>query len=351
MRNISWFAISIATAFGNLIGCVGDDTAGTASGGRAGAGGATTSTTATSTTTRATTTATTSTTTSTTSTTGSGGMAGSGGGAGSAGTGGMAGGGNGGAAGSGEPPDGGQADVEQPDSSDAPIGEPCVAETDAVLCARFSKNCGVFKALDNCGLSHSASCGICATMGDTSACGSSGTINVCSGGTPINRAHGGFVDSTNPADVAVEDMTKAFDANVTTKWIALNVTTAWIRYQFAGGATYAINSYTITSANDFPGRDPMDWRLEGSMDGVNWTAVDTRTGQTFADRFLTNQYTFTNTTAYPVYRFFVVANSGDPSGTQLAEIQLFGPPGPISDAAIGGGSEAGRDGAADAVGQ
>jgi len=54
-------------------------------------------------------------------------------------------------------------------------------------------------------------------------------------------------------------------------------------------ATYAVNAYTVTSANDEPGRDPKSWQLEGSNDeGATWTAVDTQTDQTFANRFQTN---------------------------------------------------------------
>ncbi len=60
-----------------------------------------------------------------------------------------------------------------------------------------------------------------------------------------------------------------------------------------------------------------------SNDGLTWTTVDTRTGQTFAARFQTNNYMFTNGTAYPRYRLNVTANSGGPD-LQLAELQLFG---------------------------
>src|ERR1700760_1079024 len=35
--------------------------------------------------------------------------------------------------------------------------------------------------------------------------------------------------------------------------------------------------YALTSANDFPQRDPMDWRLLASRDGGRtWTTLDTR---------------------------------------------------------------------------
>ncbi|MGE5557783.1 MAG: hypothetical protein ACM3WV_04145, partial [Bacillota bacterium] len=73
-------------------------------------------------------------------------------------------------------------------------------------------------------------------------------------------------------------------------WLAFQTTNAWIAYQFGGGASYAITEYTITSANDAPERDPRDWRLQGSNDGINWTTVDTRTGQSFGSRYQTLTY-------------------------------------------------------------
>ena len=43
-----------------------------------------------------------------------------------------------------------------------------------------------------------------------------------------------------------------------------------------GGKDVAVKSYTLTSANDVPDRDPKDWTLEGSRDGKTWVVLDKR---------------------------------------------------------------------------
>lgn len=88
------------------------------------------------------------------------------------------------------------------------------------------------------------------------------------------------------------------------------------------GASHIATSYSVTSANDFPARDPKNWSLQGSNNGTSWTTLDTRTGQTFASRFLTKTYTFSNTTAYSYYRLNVTANNGG-AELQIAEIGLY----------------------------
>ncbi|RYF44039.1 MAG: hypothetical protein EOO38_18365, partial [Cytophagaceae bacterium] len=85
-----------------------------------------------------------------------------------------------------------------------------------------------------------------------------------------------------------------------------------------------VNFYSITSANDEPARDPVDWRLQASNDGVNWNDVDIRTGQQFSQRFFAKQYSVASaTTAYRFYRLNVTRNNGEPI-LQLAELSLNG---------------------------
>jgi F5/8 type C domain/Concanavalin A-like lectin/glucanases superfamily/Calcineurin-like phosphoesterase len=108
------------------------------------------------------------------------------------------------------------------------------------------------------------------------------------------------------------------DGDPSTKWLTFNPT-GWVAYQMANPVT--VVAYMLTSANDTPGRDPSAWTLQGSNDGSNWTDLDTRTGQSFSGRFVTNSYTFTNTTAYSYYRLNITANSGDPL-LQLGEWDL-----------------------------
>jgi alpha-L-fucosidase 2 len=123
--------------------------------------------------------------------------------------------------------------------------------------------------------------------------------------------------SENPPN---ETAAKAFDGLTSTKWFNANGgNTGWLAYYFGGPAKIVIR-YDITSANDAPGRDPKNWQFQGSQDGINWTTLDTRTGETFPSRFLTRPYTITNSTAYSRYRLNITANNGDSSGLQLAEL-------------------------------
>jgi hypothetical protein len=216
--------------------------------------------------------------------------------------------------------DSGQPDVvSERASSDAAIeaDASCTVETSVAFCARLGKNCGNTTANDRCGNPMTVNCGTC---GAFQTCGGGGQANVCGA---LTAGAGGTVSSSNPG-IVPEDMAKAFDANSATKWFAGNgVRTGWIAYQFAAAATHTVTSYSLTSANDQPGRDPSAWQLQGSNDGQTWTTVDTRTGQTFAARFQTNSYSFAGNTAYARYRLNVTANSGG-TDLQLADLQFFG---------------------------
>ena len=114
-----------------------------------------------------------------------------------------------------------------------------------------------------------------------------------------------------PGEVAVN----LKDGNPSTKWLAFS-STGWAAYQLSKPA--AVVTYSLTSANDSPTRDPKDFTLQGSDDGSGWVDLDQRTGVTFSGRFATNTYDFTNTTAYQYYRLNISANSGD-SIIQLAD--------------------------------
>ncbi|MET7421228.1 ThuA domain-containing protein [Dactylosporangium sp. NPDC005555] len=120
----------------------------------------------------------------------------------------------------------------------------------------------------------------------------------------------------NPPNETKEKLT---DGNSGTKWLTF-ATTGWVAYQLSTPA--AVNGYALTSANDFPGRDPKDWTLQGSTDGTTWVDLDRRTGQTFGERLQTRRFEVANTTVYPRYRLNITANSGEPL-IQLADLRLF----------------------------
>ncbi|MDB6019544.1 MAG: Integral rane sensor signal transduction histidine kinase [Pedosphaera sp.] len=88
-----------------------------------------------------------------------------------------------------------------------------------------------------------------------------------------------------------------------------------------------ITQYALVSANDFPQRDPLDWRLLGSNDGgKTWVTLDTRKNELFSERHQRRAFKVASPAAYETYRLQIdhvrerrVANS-----VQLAEIVLMG---------------------------
>lgn len=131
---------------------------------------------------------------------------------------------------------------------------------------------------------------------------------------------------------AGENALNAFDNNLATKWLDFatnnpSTRASWIQYRYTSNASFAVSRYTVTSANDAPERDPRDWRLLGSNNGgTNWTTLDTRTGETFISRGQTRSFSFTNITAYNLYRFQIdsVNTPLSANSVQLAELELFG---------------------------
>ncbi|HWM04845.1 MAG TPA: ThuA domain-containing protein [Actinophytocola sp.] len=116
-----------------------------------------------------------------------------------------------------------------------------------------------------------------------------------------------------------ETKDKLTDNNENTKWLAFEPN-GWVAYQLAEPAV--VTKYSLTSANDSPGRDPKDWALQGSQDGSSWTDVDTRTDEEFPERFQRREFEITNTTAYRHYRLNITENAGEPL-IQLADWGLF----------------------------
>ncbi len=120
---------------------------------------------------------------------------------------------------------------------------------------------------------------------------------------------------------AGEGKKELVDGDKGTKWLTF-ATTGWVQVKLS--APIAVKNYAMTSANDVPARDPRDWTLQGSNDGVAWMTLDTRTGQAFPDRGVTLHYPITNAEAYLYYKLDVTANGGAPI-VQLAELEMANP--------------------------
>ncbi len=118
------------------------------------------------------------------------------------------------------------------------------------------------------------------------------TADVTSGGT-----------ASASSELALSPAADAFDNNTTTSWIANSPVPETLDYDFGAGSERAIVRYRIHSTGS-GNNDPRTWRIYGSENGVSFTLLDTRTGESLAAGF--NTYDFSNTTSYQVYRLEVV---------------------------------------------
>lgn len=117
-----------------------------------------------------------------------------------------------------------------------------------------------------------------------------------------------------------ENSSKLIDNNINTKFLLFNFTNVWVQLDFA--TPQFTGAYTLTSANDEPGRDPKNWELQGSNNGADWVVVDSRNNESFGSRFLTRKFTFSNKQAFKYYRLNITANWGKDL-FQLAEWRLL----------------------------
>jgi len=88
-----------------------------------------------------------------------------------------------------------------------------------------------------------------------------------------------------------------------------------------------VRQYALTSANDFPQRDPMDWSLLGSNDGgKTWSILDQRKGEIFSKRHQRRLFKIANRMAFNVYRLEIerVRKPSEADSVQLAELEPLG---------------------------
>ncbi|MFJ8198657.1 GH92 family glycosyl hydrolase [Streptomyces sp. NPDC096152] len=108
------------------------------------------------------------------------------------------------------------------------------------------------------------------------------------------------------------------DSEPGTKWLTFEPT-GWVEFDLDKPAK--ITRYALTSANDYAERDPRDWTLKGSTDGKDWKTLDTRSGETFSERYRTKTYDLAEPAEYQHFRIDITANNG--AGIlQLADVQF-----------------------------
>jgi hypothetical protein len=89
---------------------------------------------------------------------------------------------------------------------------------------------------------------------------------------------------------------------------------------------YVVAAYQLIPwwADNFPGRTPTAWTLEGSNDGTTWYVLDTRTGITWGSATAIRGFPVASpVTPYTRFRIYISANGGN-AYTGLGWFQLIG---------------------------
>ncbi|NUT24443.1 MAG: glycoside hydrolase family 92 protein [Streptomyces sp.] len=109
------------------------------------------------------------------------------------------------------------------------------------------------------------------------------------------------------------------DGESSSKWLVF-ASAGWVEFDLDKSVKVA--KYALTSANDYAERDPRDWTLKGSTDGKDWKTLDTRSGETFTERFQTKTYDIAEPAEYQHFRLEVSKNNGASDILQLADVQF-----------------------------
>lgn len=144
----------------------------------------------------------------------------------------------------------------------------------------------------------------------------------------VNLLSGKKIDISSPSGDAAggptvgEDITKTCDKRDDSKWCLINPDRN-IEWQARFPQGTKITAYSLTSANDVPERDPHNWMLQGSADGLTWQTLDTQSRNTpFAHRKQKQLFTLNQPATYRYYRFIFTPKPGV-GHFQVAEIDLL----------------------------
>ena len=138
--------------------------------------------------------------------------------------------------------------------------------------------------------------------------------------TTNETANGGTFSAKYPDEKPTEGVGMLFDQNSATKFYLGGKSAIWIQYNSTTKAL--VSRYSLTSANDMSERDPKNWTIDASNDGISWTTIDARTNENFENRHQTKEFNIKNTVPFSFYRLNISATSGE-KDFQLAEWTLY----------------------------
>lgn len=112
------------------------------------------------------------------------------------------------------------------------------------------------------------------------------------------------------------------------KWCC-DGTPVWVEADF-GSNQFMLTSFTISSGNDVPRRDPDIWSILGSNDGMNYDTIfsyDDDGNSPFSARLQTVEYAlgtdYKNDAAYSIFRYSAFSQVGG-GLHQINELEFFG---------------------------
>jgi len=150
------------------------------------------------------------------------------------------------------------------------------------------------------------------------------------GSLTTSYAQGIFDDSIHTATTfgsvnspGGEQVQNVIDQNSNTKYLDFNAFDGIGFEVDMLGASSTVVAMEIVTANDAPERDPTDYEIFGSNDGINYTSIATGTIPCIMTRFFSRTFSFSNSTAYSYYRLNFTGTCGTSSINQIADVQLY----------------------------
>jgi cbb3-type cytochrome oxidase cytochrome c subunit len=131
----------------------------------------------------------------------------------------------------------------------------------------------------------------------------------------------GFARSGNSSP-SNEEPKHAIDGNPKTKYLNFGAAGSGIVIHVPGPPKILIG-LGITSANDYPERDPTAVLIEGSVDGKTFERITEQKLAPFAERFENQQIHFDNLTPHRDFRITFTQIASQTNAMQVAEIQLL----------------------------
>ena len=118
-----------------------------------------------------------------------------------------------------------------------------------------------------------------------------------------------------------EEVGRTIDRNKRTKWFTpFCPGTSW---QLELPENTQCSLYRLTSANDYPGRDPKSWIVEGSEDGKTFVKIGEENDVAFESRLQEKEFSIAAPGNYRFYRItFNTLADGNKDGFQIAEIEF-----------------------------